>query len=168
MNTRSIEKYNALYWLIPGIFIIAAFILWSPQADAKIVVEGDQKFKDEVNDCLNTYGNDEGFVGDVIRELKNSSNEHKIINSPDWTNTVNNPEDAHDGTGTGTVTRVDKKNLEELVKEIDELKNKDFCTALLHELWHAFDADRGEWTSDEIDGVKRNEIEATLFQNFVH
>jgi len=170
MYNQNTAKYNILSLLIPAVLVIVAFVLWSPQADASIVVEGDREFMDEVNNCFNTYRNAEGVVGDVIRELENSEHEHKIINSPDWNNTTNNYDEAEGGAGSGTVTRVDKEKLEEYVERIESLKHKDFCTALLHELWHAIDADRGTWSphTETIDGVKRNEVEATLFQNFIH
>ena len=164
INTIKIK----LYWIVPLVLATAVLLFLSPQADASIVVDGDTKFTDDVNECLDTYKNVPGIVSDVIRELENSDNEHRITNSPDWSNTVNDADDAFDGTGTGTVTRVDKKELETYKESFEELENKDFCTALLHELWHAVDADRGEWTTDELGGVKRNEIEATIFQNFVH
>ena len=170
MHTRKRVKHNIRHLVILAILAFALFIIFSPGADAKIVVEGDLEFKDDINDCLNTYRNAEGIVGDVIRELEAAENEHKIINSPDWSNTSNDIEAATGGSGSGTVTRVDKEELEKIVKEIDELKHKDFCTALLHELWHAVDADRGSRTShsDTVGGVKRNEVEATIFQNFIH
>ncbi|MDX1535808.1 MAG: M91 family zinc metallopeptidase [Candidatus Spechtbacterales bacterium] len=149
---------------------IASFLIFTPSADASIVIEGSLEFTDEVNDCLNTYRDAPGVVGDAIKELENSENEHKIINSPDWNNTSNNLEEATGGSGSGTVTRVDSEKLQEYVERIESLKDKDFCTALLHELYHALDADRGTRTahSHTIDDVKRNEVEATLFQNFVH
>ncbi|MDX1607741.1 MAG: hypothetical protein R3251_00825 [Candidatus Spechtbacterales bacterium] len=151
-------------------FFIAIFLVWSPSANASIVVEGDLEFRDEINDCLNTYRDVPGIVGDAIKELEESEHEHKIINSPSWNNSPNDVDEATGGSGSGTVTRVDKDRLEELIEQIEELENKDFCTALLHELYHALDADRGTRTSHDvrIDGVKRNEVEATLFQNFIH
>lgn len=163
---RNITKIS-LYVVTP-LALLAGSLMFVPQVQAKIVVAGNREFTDDVNNCLNTYRNSPGVVGDVIKELEKSSNEHRIINSPDWTNTVNDNDDAFNGNGTGTVTRVDKAELEKYKKAFSELVNKDFCTALLHEMWHAVDSDRGEWTSDKIGGVNRNEIEATMFQNFVH
>lgn len=157
-----------LKFISPLVLAVFFFVFFTLPAHASIVVEGDREFTDDVNNCINTYRGAPGIVGDVIKELENSDNEHKIINSPDWTNTVNDASNAFDGTGTGTVTRVDKQELEKYKKSFPELANKDFCTAILHELWHAVDADRGEWSTDVEDGVKENEIEATMFQNFVH
>ena len=163
-NFVNIKKYR----LAPLVLVIVFFFLFSSQAEASIVVNGNRGFTDDVNECLNTYRRVPGIVGDAIRELENSSNEHRIINSTDWTNTVNDGDNAFNGAGTGTVTRVDKAELEVYKTSFPELLNKDFCTALLHELWHAVDADRGEWSLDKLGGIKRNEIEATVFQNFVH
>jgi len=165
---NSYAQKTITYFIITLILVVAYFVVLIPQAEAKIVVDGSREFTDDVNNCLNTYRGAEGVVGDVIKELENSDNEHKIINSPDWNNIINNVDDAFNGKGTGTVTRVDKVKLEDYKKKIPALANKDFCTALLHELWHAVDADRGEWTTDKIDGVKRNEVEAVAFQNLIH
>ncbi len=163
-NTHDIAKYTVL------LFSLFVSFLFAPHADAKIVVSGDPIFTDDVNNCLSTYRNAPGIVGDVIKELENSTNEHRIIKSPDWSNTPNDVPKATGGSGSGSVTRVDKVELEKYKKDFPELKDKDFCTALLHELWHAIDNDRGTRTahSDKVDGVKRNEIEATIFQNFIH
>lgn len=168
MHTNTIKI--KLSWITLLFGVIVAFLFMIPQASASIVVTGDREFTDDVNGCLNTYRNAPGIVGDVIRELENSDNEHGILNSTDWTNTSNDIDEATGGSGSGTVTRVDKAELEKYKESFPELLNKDFCTALLHELWHAVDADRGSRTShsDKVDGVKRNEIEATIFQNFVH
>lgn len=155
-------------YIITPLVLLAGSLFFAPQAQAKIVAVGNREFTDDVNNCFNTYRNSPGVVGDVIRELENSSNEHRVINNSDWTNTVNNNDNAFNGKGTGTVTRVNKEALEKYKKDFVSLANKDFCTALLHEMWHAVDADRGEWTSDEVGGVKRNEIEAVMFQNFIH
>lgn len=168
MHNESIMKKNAWHVILTTALLVTAFVIFSPYANASITVDGDKEFTNAVNKCLDTYRGAAGIVGDVIKELEKSANDHKITNDPDWSNTVNDGADAFDGTGTGTVTRVDVDELEKYKKDFPELKNKDFCTALLHELWHAVDADRGEWTSDKIDEVKRNEVEATLFQNFVH
>jgi hypothetical protein len=166
---KQISKMK-LYWIAPLSLVVASFVFFTSQAEAKIVVEGDRQFTDDVNQCLITYGNATGIVGDVIKELGNSSKEHKILNSPDWNNTSNDVDQATGGAGSGTVTRVDKAELEKYKTTFPELKNKDFCTALLHELWHAVDANRGTRTShdDKVDGVKRNEVEATIFQNLIH
>jgi len=168
MHTNTIKI--KLSWIAPLFGAIIALLLMVSQANASIVVTGGREFTDDVNRCLNTYRNAPGIVGDVIRELENSDNEHGILNSTDWSNTSNDIDEATGGSGSGTVTRVDKAELEKYKKRFPELLNKDFCTALLHELWHAVDADRGSRTShsDTIDGVKRNEVEATIFQNFVH
>jgi len=164
INTVKIK----LSWNAPLFVVIMAFLFMVPQANASIVITGDREFTDDVNECLNTYRNAPGIVGDVIRELENSDNEHGILNSTDWSNTPNDGAGAIGGAGSGTVTRVDKEELEKYKERFPELLNKDFCTALLHELWHAVDSDRGTWTTDQIDGVNRNEVEATIFQNFVH
>lgn len=166
MHTNTIKI--KLSWTVSFFVVIVAFLFMIPQANADIVVTGDREFTDDVNECLNTYRNAPGIVGDVIRELENSDNEHGILNSTDWNNTPNDGNEVIDGSGSGTVTRVDKAELEKYKKRFPELLNKDFCTALLHELWHAVDADRGSWTNDDVDGVNRDEVEATIFQNFVH
>lgn len=168
MNTHSSKII--LHLVTPLVLILAFFLLLTSNVEASIVVEGDREFTDDVNNCLNTYRDAPGIVGDAIRELENSENEHIVRNSPDWSNTSNDVDEATGGSGSGTVTRVDKDELEKYKLAFPELINKDFCTALLHELWHAIDADRGTRTdhSDRIDGVKRNEIEATIFQNFIH
>lgn len=163
------NRNKITFYSIASPFLAAAFLfIMSPQAHAKINVMGEREFVDGVNECLNTYRNDPGIVGDVIKELEKSDYEHRIINSPDWTNTVNNADNAFNGKGCGTVTKVDKTELEKYKKAFPELANKDYCTAILHELWHAVDSDRGEWSTDRENGVKKNEIEATIFQNFVH
>jgi hypothetical protein len=159
---------NKQFFLLAVFAIASGTLFFGSDAYARVAVEGSREFTDDVNGCLNTYRNSPGVVGDVIRELERSQKEHKIMNSPDWNNSVNNGENAMNGTGTGTVTRVDKAELEKYKKSFPELKDKDFCTALLHELWHAVDADRGEWASEKQAGVDRDEIEATMFQNFVH
>lgn len=163
---KAVKNYKA--WVVPAILFVAVFVLGSSPAEARTAVEGSREFRDDVNECLSTYRGASGIVGDVIKELENSTNEHRITESPDWSNISNNGADESNGTGTGTVTRVDKDELEEYKRDFEELRNKDFCTALLHELWHAVDADRGTSTNDELDGVNRNEIEATMFQNFIH
>lgn len=170
MNTHAarIKNNHARYWIVSLVLAAAVFFGWSSHADARIVVEGDADFRRDVEECISIYRNTEGIVGEVIQELENSTNEHRITQSPDWSNAPNDGADASNGTGTGTVTRVDKDELENYKERFEELRNKDFCTALLHELWHAVDADRGEWTSDDLDGVNRGEVEATIFQNFVH
>ncbi len=162
--THNTARYTIIF------FSFICLFLFAPQANAKIAVYGDREFTDDVNNCLNTYRNATGIVGDIIKELENSANEHRIIESPDWSNTPIDVTKATGGSGSGSVTKVDKAELEKYKKEFPELVNKDFCTALLHELWHAVDNDRGTRTahSEKIDGVKRNEIEATIFQNFVH
>lgn len=149
--------------------IFGAYVVFgSSVAEAKITVEGNREFRDDVNNCLTKYGGAPGVLGDVIKELQNSKKEHKIQNGKAWNNTPNDGRGATGGAGSGTVTRVDKAELEVYKTKFPELANKDFCAALLHELWHAVDADRGEWTDDNVDGVNKDEIEATMFQNFVH
>lgn len=164
-NTKKI----ILYFITP-LVLVGGSLFFGPQAQAKIKVNGNREFTDDVNNCLNIYRNAPGVVGDVIKELENSSHEHSIIKNTDWSNTSNDIGQATGGSGSGTVTRVDKDELEVYKASFSELVNKDFCTALLHELWHAVDADRGTRTNrnETVGGVKRNEIEATMFQNFVH
>ena len=171
MHSEGVIKRNTWHVIVTAVLVIAAFVIRGPYADAKIVVEGDDDaFKESISECLDTYRNAEGIVGEVIRELEDSDNEHKIVQSPDWSNAPNDWSAAQDGTGTGTVTKVDADALEGYIEDIPALENKDFCTALLHELWHAIDADRGTRSpsADKLGGVKRNEIEATIFQNFIH
>lgn len=170
MNNQKIIKSNKNIrrWVIVSVFVLAVFILMSSQADAKIVVGGDREFRDDVNDCLTTYRNTPGVVGDVIRELENSENTHTISEGDEWENTPSNQDNAFDGTGTGSETRISKEKLEELKQRIDALKDKDFCTAFLHEMWHAVEADRGEWSDDKQNDVFEDEIQATIFQNFIH
>jgi len=168
---QTIRKNQQTLGILVGTFAVLVFLLALPSfADAKVTVVGDRAFADDINNCFNTYRNVEGVVGEVIRELENSEHEHQILNSPKWNNTSNDLEAATGGSGSGTVTRVNRAELEKIVKEVESLKHKDFCTALLHELWHAVDADRGTRTphSDKVDGVKRNELEATAFQNLIH
>ena len=166
MSSHTLKTIS--YIAVPLVLFAVYFAFLVPQASAKIIVEGDREFTDQVNECFNTYRNSPGVVGDVIRELESSENEHKIINGPEWTNTINDVDDAFNGKGTGTVTRVDSAALEKYKKKLNSLKHKDFCTGLLHEMWHAVDADRGEWSTDKIDGAKENEVEAVMFQNFIH
>lgn len=142
--------------------------MWSPSAGAKIVVEGSREFRDSVNECLNTYRGAEGLVGDAIKELEGSGNDHKITEGPEWENSANDATKAENGTGIGTHTKVSAGELERIKRDVPELANKDFCTALLHEMWHAVDADRGSWSDAKKDGVWEDEIEATIFQNFIH
>lgn len=169
MDKENNLPYNKiLRYILPPCLVIAAFVLWTPNAEASVVVEGSREFRDSVNDCLNTYRNNEGIVGDVIKELEASGNEHKITEGPDWENTPADGTKAMNGTGTGTHSVVSAAELERLKESVDELKNKDFCTALLHEMWHSVDADRGGWSNDQKDGVWEDEIEATMFQNFIH
>jgi len=154
--------------VIPALVVMVFCFAGVPSASADIVVEGDRQFTDDVNACLNTYRNAPGIVGDAIRELESSEREHKVVDDPDWSNEPNDEAKSMDGSGSGTVTRVNEAELEVMKKSIPELANKDFCTGLLHELWHAVDADRGGWTDDTKDGVLEDEIEATTFQNFIH
>ncbi|KPJ85661.1 hypothetical protein AMJ57_02180 [Parcubacteria bacterium SG8_24] len=149
-------------------FAVAFFFLWTPSAEASVSVEGSREFRDDVNECLATYRNNPGLVGDVIRELENSGNTHKITEGPDWSNTPDTNDDAFNGNGTGTETKISKAELERVKARVPELKDKDFCTAMLHELWHAVEADRGEWSNDTTDGVYDDEIQAVMFQNFLH
>ena len=168
MNIQTFKLYKSI---TTGIVLAAAvFFLGSTSVQASIVVEGDRAFTDEVNGCFSTYGDAPGIVGDVIKELQNSKFEHKIIDSPDWTNAPNDVDEATGGSGSGSVTRVNGEKLKEYVKKLKSLKDKDFCTALLHEMWHAVDNDRGTRTPHDhkIKGAKETEIEATLFQNFIH
>lgn len=147
---------------------VAVIFVFTPKTYAKIVVDGNRQFTDGVNECLNKYRNVPGIVGDSIKELENSKHVHKIINSPDWSNTPNSNDVL--SKGDGSVTRVDKAELEVYKKKFSELKNKDFCTALLHELRHAVDANGGTWSAegDDLGGINKNEIKATIFQNLVH
>lgn len=168
MKNIHIKKYNLLHIFFSVFFMIGMFVAFSSQADARIVVEGDREFTDEINNCLNTYRNAPGTVGDAIKELENSPNTHKISESPDWENTADDGTKARDGAGTGSHTRVSKEELDKLIEGIEELKNKDFCTAFLHEMWHAVDADRGTWSDIKKNNVWEDEIEATAFQNFIH
>jgi hypothetical protein len=162
-NNKTLKKFIA----IP--FLTVAMLVWSGYiADAKIVVEGSRAFRDSVNDCFNEYRGTEGLIGDVIKELEKSGNNHKITEGPEWENSANNATKAKDGTGTGTQTKVSASELEKIKEKVPELANKDFCTALLHEMWHAVDADRGSWSDSKKDGVWEDEIEATMFQNFIH
>ena len=165
-TTIQLQKKILLTVLFGSVF----FLFSSTTADARIVVEGDRKFTDEVNNCFTTYEDTPGVVGDVIKELQRSKFEHKIIKSPNWTNTPNDMDEATGGSGSGSVTRVDSKKLKEYVEKIESLKHKGFCTALLHEMWHAVDNERGTRSdhSHRVDGAKHNEVEATLFQNLVH
>ncbi|GEM_PF-3558498 len=169
MSKENIIQYNKILhrFVFVGL-VFTVFISWGSHAYAKIVVEGDQKFKDDIQACLNMYRNTEGIVGDVIKELENTKNTHKISESPDWENSANNDAKAKDGTGTGSHSRVSKEELEKIKKNVPELANKDFCTALLHELWHAVEADRGQWSDTKKDEVWEDEIQATIFQNFIH
>ena len=151
-----------------GVFVMLFFALSVPKADARIVVEGNRQFMDDVNECINTYRNTPGLVGDAIQELERSGNAHRITEAPDWENSANDATKASNGTGSGTHTKVDRAALERIKQRVPELANKDFCTALLHELWHAVDADRGTWSNTKLDEVWEDEIEATIFQNFIH
>jgi len=170
VHSEGLIKRNTWRVIVTAVLVIAAFVIRSPHADASIVVEGDDAFKESISECLDTYRNAEGIVGEVIRELEDSDNEHKIVQSPDWSSAPNDWLAAQDGTGTGTETRVDADALEGYKEDIPALKDKDFCTGLLHELWHAIDSDRGTRSpsADKLGGVKRNEVEATIFQNFIH
>lgn len=165
MNTKTRGLLNAL---ISTIFAVGGLLLFSNAAEARIVVEGNRKFTDEVHHCLTTYRNTPGLVGDAIKELENSRNVHKVSESPDWENTADDATKASNGTGSGTHTRVSSDRLEKLKQRIQALKHKDFCTAFLHELWHAVDADRGNWSNVKKNNVWEDEIEATMFQNFIH
>lgn len=168
MNTKITPLYRNIIPVIALTTLI--FFLLGKSAEASIVIEGDRTFTDEVTACFSTYENTPGVVGDVIKELQNSDFEHKIIDSPDWTNTPNNVEEATGGSGSGSVTRVNSEKLKDYVSRLESLKHKDFCTALLHEMWHAVDNDRGTRTPHDhtIDGAKETEIEATFFQNLIH
>ena len=166
-NIKDNKKY-VFRGALKVLLFVATFFLWSPQADARVTVDGNPRFRDEVNECLGIYRNTPGIIRDVIRELENSNNEHKIVEGNGWHNTPNNRDSAFDGTGTGTVTEVSSDRLETLKESTGALKDKDFCTALLHEMWHAVDADRGGWSNEKIDDVWVDEIEATIFQNFLH
>ena len=119
MSKENIIQYNKILhrFIFVGL-VLAVFVLWGPHAYAKIVVEGDQEFKDDIQVCLNTYRNKEGIVGDVIKELENSKNTHKISESPDWENSANDDAKAKDGTGTGSHSRVSKEELEKIKKNI--------------------------------------------------
>jgi hypothetical protein len=153
---------------LPSLFFVAAFALWAPGAEAKVVVQGNREFTDAVNNCFSTYRNTPGLVGDVIKELENSKNEHRIVDDPAWENTPNDAEKAENGTGTGTVSKVNVSDYESGIKGIEELKHKDFCTTLMHELFHAVDADRGQWSQEKVEGIYKDEVEATIFQNLFH
>lgn len=154
--------------IVPVLFAAAILLVFASEAHAKISVDGNRQFTDDVNECLNKYRNAPGIVGDSIKQLENSKNVHKIINSPDWSNTPNSNDVLTKGDG--TVTRVDKAELEVYKRRFPELKYKDFCTALLHELRHAVDGDSGTWSAngDNLNGINKNEIKATIFQNLVH
>ncbi len=154
--------------IAPLLLAVAVVLVFAPKAQANIVVDGNRQFTDDVNECINKYRNAPGIVGDSIKQLENSKNVHKIINSPDWSNTPNSDDVL--SKGDGTVTRVDKNELEVYKKKFPELKDKDFCTALLHELRHAVDGDQGTWSAngDELNGINKNEIKATIFQNLIH
>ena len=76
MHTKSVNI--KIYKIAPLVWTIAFFLLFSGQAGASIVVDGSREFRDGVNECLNTYRNAPGIVGDVIRELEKSDNEHRI------------------------------------------------------------------------------------------
>jgi len=169
MRNRIIEKqniYNIRYLIVPLFVAAAMFFVWAPGAEANIAVEGDAEFVGDVNECLSRYRNAEGLISDVIRELEGSENTHNITEGNDWANTPSNGDAAFDGTG--TETKVSKEELERKKERIPGLQNKDFCTALLHELWHAVEADRGEWSDDRENGVYEDEIQAVIFQNFMH
>lgn len=167
---NSFLSKTILYFITPMIFAVASLAIFSMPAFASFEIVGDREFRDDVNNCFNTYRNTPGIVGDAIRELEDSDNVHRIEESPDWSNASNDLDEATGGSGSGTVTRVEKEALEQYKKDFPELANKDFCTAFLHELYHSLDADRGTRTdhSDRVDGVKRNEVEATIFQNLIH
>lgn len=166
MNTSI--AHTSVRSLIIAVFFITAFVLWIPSAEAKIAVEGGRQFTDAVNNCLSTYRNTPGLVGDVIKELENSKNTHRVVDDPAWENTPNDAAKAENGTGTGTVSKVNESEYEEGIKGIEELKNKDFCTTLMHELFHAVDADRGQWSQERVEGIYKDEVEATIFQNLLH
>jgi len=168
MNIQTIKRQRSV--TLGMVLATALFFLWSTAAQASIVVEGDRAFTDEVNECFATYGDTPGIVGDVIKELQDSDYEHKVIDSPDWTNAANDYDEATGGAGSGSVIRVNSEKLKDYVARLESLKHKDFCTAFLHEMWHAVDNDRGTRTphSHTIGGAKETEIEATLFQNFIH
>lgn len=165
MNTKT--NTSSIFPAATGAVALLFFVFAAP-AEAKIVVQGDRQFTDDVNNCLSTYRNTPGLVGDVIKELERSGNEHRIVDDPAWENSPNNAENAENGTGTGTVSKVNKPKFEEWKAEIEELKNKDFCTTLMHELFHAVDADRGEWSQEKVEGIYKDEVGATMFQNLLH
>ncbi len=164
----NISIINISRILLPALFFVSALLIWSPNAEAKIVVQGDRRFTDAVNNCLSTYRNTPGVVGDVIKELERSKNEHRIVDDPAWENSPNDAAKSEDGTGTGTVSKVNESNYEAGIKGIAELKDKDFCTSLMHELFHAVDADRGQWSQEKVEGIFKDEVEATMFQNLFH
>lgn len=172
MNEYSIKKR----FLFIAIFsVMASLLLFIAPAHATIIIEGDKEFKKTINHCLDTYRNSPGKLGDVIKELEDSKNEHRIVSGkhvPGMSVTPNNGANARNGKGTGTVTKANESYYKWLRKSTkilkEELKYKDFCTAIWHELWHVVDADRGEWSQDRVDDVLRDEIEAVRFQNLVH
>lgn len=161
------RMYTKTLWLLPVLCV--AFLAAGPHdANAKIEVKGDRAFTDSVNNCLTTYRSAPGVVGDVIKELELSGNNHQIMDDPEWSTTPGDYAKSEDGSGTGTVVKVNAAKLEELKKTLPDLKEKDFCTALLHELWHSVDADRGQWSEEKTESIFTDEVEASAFQNLIH
>src|SRR3990167_285362 len=164
-----VQKHPAGYWFIMLAVALGLFFISSSRANATIIIKGDDDdFSKAIKECLAEYEKIGGTLGKITERLKDSKNQHIIEEGNDYSSVPSDGKKATDGTGTGSHTRVSKKNWETIKKKFDSLKSKDFCAALLHELWHAVDADMGSFDTSKKDGVKVYEFEAVLIQNIYH
>jgi Effector protein len=134
-------------------------------AGGGIAVDGDDAFKKKVEKALEEIGKTKAGK-DVLDTLKNSNNTHTIkeTNVPKGSgNTPANGTNAGNGTGTGSTTKWEPNGTE----KYDDDVNRDPTAALLHELAHACDADKGARDAgvEAGSGIKKNEIKATGKEN---
>lgn len=130
-----------------------------------IDVEGDDAFKQKVQKALDELSKSKAGK-EVLDALKGSDKVHKIKETNVPKGSGNRPDDmgkAGNGTGTGSTTKWEPNGTE----KYDEDVNRDPTAALLHELVHACDADKGtrDGSVDAGSGIKKNEIETTKKEN---
>lgn len=149
-------------WTWARASLIAAAISLSSQAT--IVVEGPAGFQAAVEACIERIMTAGGAAAANISNLAASGNVHVIQPGTGYGSTsLNNSDNGHNGTGTGTTVSWDKDWKEKFTGS--DIKN-DPCANLAHELSHSADADKGICdTTPGHNGIPVEEIKACGVEN---
>jgi hypothetical protein len=134
-------------------------------AEAKIEVRGDEDFKDKASKALDDIRRTTADGKSLVRALETSKHTHVIRRTTAAvdSNGPHNLANASNGVGTGSTIRWNPN----LRKPYADGVNRDPTAALLHELCHASEADRGVWDGSlhPDTGIRNSEIKAISTEN---